>query len=98
MGKLFNETMMRQNFPFRRVSLGPEYAEERRGNLKVRRQSESSGDLSPIGRDEGEAEQDNPDTGRLDQDGPVGEGLPRKVGRPKAGAKRQGNRKTRRGN
>ena len=98
MGKLFNETMMRQNFPFKRVSLGPEYAEERRGNLKVRRQSEQSGDLPPIGRDEGETEQDNPDTSRLDQDGPVREGLPRKSGRPKAGTKRQGNRKARRGN
>ena len=98
MGKFFNENLMHKNFPFKRVSLGPSYAEERRGNLAVRRQSEPSGDLSPIGRDEGEAKQDNPDPSRDDQDGPVGEGLPSKGSRSKARAKRQGNRAARRRN
>ena len=98
MGKLFNETMMRQNFPFKRVSLGQEYAEERRGNLKVRRQSEQSGDLPPIGRDESEAEQDNPDTSGIDQDRQSGEGLSSAISSPKARSKRQRNRASRRRN
>ena len=98
MGKFFNDNLKNTNFPFKRVSLGPSFAEERRGNLKVRQQSEPSGDLSPIGRDEGETEQDNPDPGRIDNDGPIGEGLPRKSSSPKTRVKRQRNRKARRGN
>ena len=98
MGKFFNDNLKNTNFPFKRVSLGPSFAEERRGNLKVRQQSEPSGDLSPIGWDEGETEQDNPDPGRIDEDGPVGEGLPRKSSSPKTRVKRQRNRKARRGN
>ena len=98
MGKFFNETMKNKNFPFKGVSLGSSYAEERRGNLKVRRQSEPSGDLSPVGRDEGETEQDNPDTSRDDQAGSVGEGLPGPGSGPKAWVKRQGNRAARRRN
>jgi len=86
MGKFFNDNLKHTNFPFKRVSLGPSFAEERRGNLKVRQQSEPSGDLSPIGRDEGAPEQDNPDTGRIDQDGSVRKGLPRKSSSPKARA------------
>jgi hypothetical protein len=83
MGKLFNDKLKHTNFPFKRVILGPSFAEERRGNLEVRRQSEPSGDLSPIGRDEGEAEQDNPDPSRLDEDGSVGKRLSRKSSRQK---------------
>ena len=98
MGKFFNDNLKYKNFPFKRVSLGPSFAEERRGNLEVRQQSEPSGDLSPIGRDEGAPEQDNPDPGWLDDDGPVGEGLPSKSSRPKARVKRQRNRATRRRN
>ncbi len=98
MGKFFNDNLKHTNFPFKRVNLGPSFAEERRGNLEIRRQSEPSGDFSPIGRDEGEAEQDNPDPGWLDEDGPVGKGLPRKSSRPKARAKRQRNRAARRRN
>ena len=98
MGKFFNETMKNKNFPFRKVSLGPSFAEERRGNLEVRRQPEPSGDLSPIGRDEGTPEQSNSDTGWDDGAGPVGEGLPSKGSSPKARAKRQRNRATRRRN
>ena len=98
MGKFFNDNLKNTNFPFKRVSLGPSFAEERRGNLKVRQQSEPSGDLSPIGWDEGAPEQDNPAPGWIDEDGPVGKGLPRKSGRPKARAKRQRNRAARRRN
>ena len=98
MGKFFNENLMHKNFPFRRVSLGPSYAEERRGNLEVRRHPEPSGDLSPVGRDEGETEQDNPDTGRIDEDGQVGEGLPSTGSSTKTRVGRQRNRKTRRRN
>ena len=98
MGKFFNETMKNKNFPFRKVSLGPSFAEERRGNLEVRRQPEPSGDLSPIGRDERAPEQSNSATGRIAEDGPVGEGLPSKSSSPKARAKRQRNRATRRRN
>ena len=98
MGKFFNENLKNTNFPFKRVSLGPSFAEERRGNLKVRQQSESSGDLSPIGRNEGAPEQDNPDTGRIDEDGQVGEGLPSTGSRTKTRVGRQRNRKTRRRN
>ena len=98
MGKFFNDNLKNTNFPFKRVSLGPSFAEERRGNLEVRRQSEPSGDLSPIGRDEGETEQDNPDPGRDDGTGPVGEGLPSKGSSPKARVKRQRNRAARRRN
>ena len=86
MGKFFNNNLKHTNFPFKKVSLGPSFAEERRGNLEVRQQSEPSGDLSPIGRNEGAPEQDNPDTGRIDQDGSVGKGLPRKSSSPKARA------------
>ena len=98
MGKFFNDNLKYKNFPFKKVSLGPSFAEERRGNIEVRRQPEPSGDLSPIGRNEGAPEQDNPDTGRIDDDGPVGEGLPRKSSSPKARAKRQRNRAARRRN
>ena len=98
MGKFFNENLMHKNFPFRRVSLGPSFAEERRGNIEVRQQPEPSGDLSPIGRDEGEAEQDNPDPSRLDDDGPVGEGLSSTGSRAKARFERQRNRAARRRN
>ncbi len=98
MGKLFNDKLKHTNFPFKRVILGPSFAEERRGNLEVRRQPEPSGDLSPIGRDEGEAEQDNPDPSRLDEDGSVGKRLSRKSSRPKARSKRQRNRAARRRN
>ena len=98
MGKFFNNNLKHTNFPFKKVSLGPSFAEERRGNIEVRRQPEPSGDLSPIGRDEGEAEQDNSDPSRLDDDGPVGEGLPRKSSSPKARVKRQRNRAARRRN
>ena len=44
MGKFFNDNLKHTNFPFKRVSLGPSFAEERRGNLKVRQQSEPSVD------------------------------------------------------
>jgi len=98
MGKLFNDKLKHTNFPFKRVILGPSFAEERRGNLEVRRQPEPSGDLSPIGRDEGEAEQDNPDPSRLDDDGPVGEGLSSTGSRAKARFERQRNRAARRRN
>ena len=98
MGKFFNENLMHKNFPFKGVSLGPSYAEERRGNLEVRRHPEPSGDLSPVGRDEGETEQDNPDTGRIDEDGQVGEGLPSTGSSTKTRVGRQRNRKTRRRN
>ena len=98
MGKFFNENLKNTNFPFKRVSLGPSFAEERRGNLKVRQQSESSGDLSPVGRNEGAPEQDNPDPSWIDDDGPVGEGLPRKSSSPKTRVKRQRNRAARRRN
>ena len=98
MGKFFNDNLKHTNFPFKKVSLGPSFAEERRGNTEVRRQPEPSGDLSPIGRDEGEAEQDNPDPSRLDDDGPVGEGLSRPGSRAKARFERQRNRAARRRN
>ena len=98
MGKFFNDNLKHTNFPFKRVSLGPSFAEERRGNLKVRQQSEPSGDLSPIGRNEGAPEQDNPDTGRIDDDGPVGEGLSSTGSRAKARFERQRNRAARRRN
>ena len=98
MGKFFNENLMHKNFPFKRVSLGPSYAEERRGNLEVRRHPEPSGDLSPVGRDEGEAEQDNSDQGREDEAGQVGTGLPSPSSRTKTRVGRQTNRRTRRGN
>ena len=98
MGKFFNDNLKYKNFPFKKVSLGPSFAEERRGNIEVRRQPEPSGDLSPIGRDEGETEQDNPDPGRIDDDGPVGEGLPGPSSRAKARFERQRNRATRRRN
>ena len=98
MGKFFNNNLKHTNFPFKKVSLGPSFAEERRGNIEVRRQPEPSGDLSPIGRDEGEAEQDNPDPSRLDDDGPVGEGLSSTGSRAKARFERQRNRAARRRN
>ena len=98
MGKFFNDNLKHTNFPFKRVILGPSFAEERRGDINIRRQPEPSGDLSPIGRDEGEAEQDNPDPGRIDEDGSVGTRLSRKSSRPKARAKRQRNRAARRRN
>ena len=98
MGKFFNDNLKHTNFPFKRVILGPSFAEERRGNIEVRRQPEPSGDLSPIGRDEGEAEQDNPDPSRLDDDGPVGEGLSSTGSRAKARFERQRNRAARRRN
>ena len=98
MGKFFNDNLKHTNFPFKRVSLGPSFAEERRGNLKVRQQSEPSGDLSPIGRNEGAPEQDNPDPSRLDDDGPVGEGLSSTGSRAKARFERQRNRAARRRN
>jgi len=98
MGKFFNTFLKNANFPFKKVSLGSSYAEERRGNLEIRRQSEPSGDLPPVGRDEGEAEQDNPDPGRDDQAGSVGEGLPGPSSSSKAWVKRQGNRAARRRN
>ena len=98
MGKFFNNNLKHTNFPFKKVSLGPSFAEERRGNIEVRQQPEPSGDLSPIGRDEGEAEQDNPDPSRLDDDGPVGEGLSSTGSRAKARFERQRNRAARRRN
>ena len=98
MGKFFNENLKNTNFRFKKVSLGPSYAEERRGNLEIRRQSEPSGDLSPIGRDEGEAEQDNPDASGIDQDRQSGEGLSSAISSPKARSKRQRNRASRRRN
>ena len=98
MGKFFNNNLKHTNFPYKKVSLGPSFAEERRGNIEVRRQPEPSGDLSPIGRDEGEAEQDNPDPSRLDDDGPVGEGLSSTGSRAKARFERQRNRAARRRN
>ena len=98
MGKFFNENLMHKNFPFKRVSLGPDYAEERRGNLKVRKHTEPSGDIPPVGRDEGEAEQDNTDQGREHGDGEVGTGLHSPSSRTKTRLGRQANRGTRRGN
>jgi len=98
MGKFFNDNLKNTNFRFKKVSLGPSYAEERRGNLEIRRQSEPSGDLSPVGRNEGAPEQDNPDPSWIDDDGPVGEGLPRKSSSPKTRVKRQRNRAARRRN
>ena len=98
MGKFFNNNLKHTNFPFKKVSLGPSFAEERRGNIEVRRQPEPSGELSPIGRDEGEAEQDNPDPSWLDDDGPVGEGLSSTGSRAKARFERQRNRAARRRN
>ena len=95
MGKFFNDNLKHTNFPFKRVILGPSFAEERRGNINIRRQPEPNGDLSPIGRDEGEAEQDNHDYG---ENGTVAKRSPRKSGRPKARAKRQRNRAARRSN
>ena len=95
MGKFFNDNLKHTNFPFKKPILGPSFAEERRGDINIRRQPEPNGDLSPIGRDEGEAEQDNHDYG---ENGTVGKGLPRKSGRPKARAKRQRNRAARRSN
>ena len=98
MGKFFNTFLKNTNFPFKRATLGPSFAEERRGNLKLRRQSESSGDLSPIGRDEGETEQGNSNSGRIDEDGSSGEGLSRPSSSAKARFERQRNRAARRRN
>ena len=89
MGKFFNDNLKHTNFPFKKPILGPAFAEERRGDINIRRQPEPNGDLSPIGRDEGEAEQDNHDYG---ENGTVAKRLPRKSSRPKARAKRQRNR------
>ena len=98
MGKFFNDNLKHTNFPFKRVILGPSFAEERRGNINIRRQPEPNGDLSPIGRDEGEAEQDNPDQDREDATGEVGTGLHSPGSRTKTRVGRQANRRTRRGN
>ena len=98
MGKFFNDNLKHKNFSFKKVSLGPSYAEERRGNLEIRRQSEPSGDLSSSGGDEGETEQDNSDQGREDEAGQVGTGLPSPSSRTKTRVGRQTNRRTRRGN
>ena len=75
MGKLFNAVFMNDNFSMRRALVGPSFAEERRGNPKIRKHTEPSGDISSIGRDEGETEQDSSDEGRKHGDGEVGAGL-----------------------
>ena len=92
MGKFFNDNLKHTNFPFKRVILGPSFAEDRRGNISVQQHPDQIGVISHIGRDEGEAEQDNPDSGRAEADGTGGTGRTRKSSRPKARAKRQRNR------
>ena len=98
MGKYFNENLKHKNFSFKKPSLGPSYAEERRGNLEIRRQSEPSGDLSSSGGDEGETEQDNSDQSGESPTGQSGEGLPSTGSGAKTWFKRPRNRAARRRN
>ena len=92
MGKFFNDNLKHTNFPFKKPILGPAFAEDRRGNISVQQHPEQIGVISPIERDEGEPEQDNPDSGRAEADGTGGTGRTRKNSRRKVGAKRQRNR------